>query len=141
MNNYWYAENETNVNIYQYSDYGQKWDLIQVPVDSYQPYEGPYEVEADTSISGYCLNAYGTAPKNGANVTLWKCDPMNNTKRWYLEYVDSYDGWPVYVIRSTYNTKLVLTAKGTGNYANVRLEPYSGSAMQKWIAKYGTWSY
>ncbi len=78
-------------------------------------------------VNGYntmSLNQYGTAPKNGANVTLWS-NSGSSSQGWYFRLTSGG-----YVIHSAYDDSLVLTEKN----GNVLLRTYTeGDPHQLWI--------
>lgn len=77
----------------------------------------------------FVLDAAGTKPTNGSNVSIWD-DNLGSNQRWNLEIGE--DGF--YVIKSAANSGLVLEAAGASSGMNVRVAKANASSKtQKWL--------
>ena len=73
------------------------------------------------------LNVYGSTSTAGANVNMWT-KSGNDTQDWIITSVSGG-----YIIRSANNPNLVLTASGTANGSNVKIDTYkAGNKNQIW---------
>ena len=110
------SASNTNITVYA-RDYttGQKFRIASVG-------DGKYTFQPQCATS--CrLNVYGNYSQNNSNVNTWTASG-NPTQSWIIEYNSTLNG---YVIRSADNPTYVLTATGSSNSSNVRLEKYSSS--------------
>lgn len=79
---------------------------------------------------GCAVNIYGYSAGNKVDVCVWT-KSGHVTQQWIIEYNPTLKG---YIIRSADNPTYVLTATGSRNSSNVRLEKYSSSN------KYQVWT-
>jgi hypothetical protein len=90
-----------------------------------------YKIVSSYSAS-YVLDAAGTKPKKGANVSIWTWNNGSNQK-WYFVP----DGKGYYTIKSAANTGYVLDAAGTspsqGSNVSVWTNKNDSSLNQKWV--------
>lgn len=91
---------------------------------------GGYVIQPGCAAS-CALNVYGQYSAAGFNVNIWT-KSGNSTQSWIVEYNSAQNG---YIIRSADNTNYVLTAAGSDNASNVKLEQYDPSnAYQVWTS-------
>jgi|GEM_PF-2766751 len=90
---------------------------------------GKYRLVSLMGNNGYCIDIYGlNTPVNGAKVHVWS--PSNSGMNiWKIDSI----GNNYYVIRSSLNTNLVLTAESEKSEAKVFVRTYSPfNNLQKW---------
>lgn len=113
------SSNNTNVNLWE-NDYtsGVHWAVTK---------SGSNYVFYPQCATSKALNIYGDTAKSGSNICLWS-KTGHSTQGWTLEAVSGG-----YLIRSTYNKNLVLTASGSKNGSNVCVQTYrKGNKYQIW---------
>lgn len=118
------SKSNTNVTVYQ-SDgtTGQSFQFLDNGA-------GGYIIQPQCAAS-CALNVYGQYSAAGFNVNIWT-KSGNSTQSWIIEYYSAQNG---YIIRSADNTNYVLTAGGSENSSNVKLEQYDPSnAYQIWLS-------
>ncbi len=87
-----------------------------------------YYIRSLSNGNQFCVNAEsGSAVRNGANVSLYTYNTVPS-KLWYFE--DAGNG--CYIIRNVMNSNLVLAAVSYAARANVCVQAYTGSDLQKW---------
>lgn len=86
-----------------------------------------YYIRSLSNGNQWCVNAEsGSYVANNANVMLWDYNNVSS-KMWYFESVDG-----AYVIHNAMNPSLVLAAVNYNARANVVVQSYTGSDLQKW---------
>lgn len=105
----------------------QKWKITTVTTPSFDSTK-TYEITS-LSNSNYTLDAAGSTPKKGANVSIWTKHGGKN-QRWYLVP----DGKGYYTIKSASNPNYVLDAAGSTpkKGSNVSIWTSHGGNNQKW---------
>ena len=105
----------------------QKWKITTVTTPSFDSTK-TYEITS-LSNSNYTLDAAGSTPKKGANVSIWTKHGGKN-QRWYLVP----DGKGYYTIKSASNPSYVLDAAGSTpkKGSNVSIWTSHGGNNQKW---------
>jgi hypothetical protein len=91
---------------------------------------GKYHITSLINSAGYCIDTYGTPSTlvSGAKVHVWT-PSASGMNIWSFESL----GNDCYVIRSSLNASLVLTATSPDHRANVIVQTYSSSNnLQKW---------
>lgn len=87
-----------------------------------------YYIRSLSNGNQFCVNAEsGSEVRNGANVSLYTYNTVPS-KLWYFE--DAGNG--CYIIRNVMNSNLVLAAVSYATRANVCVQAYTGSDLQKW---------
>lgn len=115
------SKSNTNITVYE-RDYttGQKF-MIEGSGGKYT-----FKPKCATSCR---LNVYGYSATQGSNVNIWT-KSGNPTQAWVIKYIPDYKA---YTICSADNTNYVVTATGSSNSSNVRLEKYkAGNKYQLW---------
>lgn len=117
------SKSNTNITVYA-RDYttGQKFMI--------EGSGGKYTLKPKCATS--CrLNVYGYSAAQGNNVNIWT-KSGNPTQSWIIKYIPDYNA---YTICSADNTNYVVTATGSSNSSNVRLEKYkAGNKYQLWTS-------
>lgn len=114
--------NGTNINIYK--DNGKKNQIYKI-----YKINSSYALTPTCTSTGKLVNIQGNKAKSNANVMLYdKVGSGNSAQRWIFEKVSGG-----YIIRSSNNTKYVLTCTGSKNGANVNVQAYKkGNKKQIW---------
>ena len=118
-----YSVNKSNVQIYARgteTNLSQQFAMVKNTKSGYNIYT--------RSNAKLAVNPYSNKPANKTNVNVYTMNKNDKTQGWLFEKSGNY-----YIVRSAYNTSLVLAAAGNGNAANVCLQTYKkDSKYQLW---------